>query len=196
MPRQDPRVDAYIANSPDFSQPLLQRIRAAFLAADKDIEETIKWGVPYYVKNGLVGGMAAFKAHVDIGLRHAKSLSDPEKRLGKGSSLAGIQVRKPGDLPARRVLVAYIREVIALNANGTPTKRKPVKVPALPDDLAKALAESPKAMKHFDAFPPSGKRDYIEWIVEAKRATTRAGRIAQAVEWIADGKPRNWKYMK
>lgn len=151
--------------------------------------------MPYYRLNGLVGGMAAFKAHVDIAFRRAKEMRDPEKLFGKGSSMAAIQLRSPKELPAQKTLIAYIREAISLNGKPEP-KRKPVKVPPLPDDLAQAMRGNRKAKTAYDNFPPSQQREYMEWITDAKQAATRERRIAQAIEWLSEGKPRNWKYMK
>lgn len=190
----DPRVDAYIAKAPDFARPMLEKIRAAFLKADKDIEETIKWGMPFYQKNGLVGGMAAFKAHVNIAFSRGKELSDPENLI-QGGSMGGIRIDRDGKLPARKTLIAYIKEAIALNGTAAP-KRKPVKVPDMPEDFATALAKNARAKETFENFAPSHKRDYLEWILEARQAATRERRIAQAVEWLAEGKPRHWKHMK
>lgn len=193
MPTKDPRVDAYIAKAPPFSQPLLEKIRAAFLKADTNMNETIKWGAPWYECNGNVGGMAAFKAHVNMAFNRGKELRDPENLI-KGGSMSGIRINAGEKLPPQTVLVAYIREAIALN--GKPKKKQAVKVPAVPGDLAAALARNSQAKQHFDAFAPSHQRDYLEWILGAKQAATRARRIAHAVEWIAEGKPVNWKYMK
>lgn len=190
----DPRVDAYIAKAPDFARPMLEKIRAAFLKADKDIGETIKWGMPFYQKNGLVGGMAAFKAHVNIAFSRGKELSDPENLI-QGGSMGGIRIDKDGKLPAQKTLIAYIKEAIALNGTAAP-KRRPVKVPDMPEDFATALAKNARAKETFENFAPSHKRDYLEWILEARQAATRERRIAQAVEWLAEGKPRHWKHMK
>ena len=193
MPARDPRVDAYIAKSPDFAKPLLEKVRAAFLKADKGIVETIKWGIPYYECNGLVGGMAAFKAHVTIAFHRGKELSDPEGLI-RGGSMCGIRVDENNALPSQAVLLAYVRQAIALNDK--PLKKKAVKVPAMPEDFGAALSGKPRAKKFFDALAPSHRRDYLEWILGAKQAATRAKRIATAVEWLDDGKSMNWKYEK
>ena len=193
MPARDPRVDAYIAKSPDFAKAALEKTRAAFLKADKGIVETIKWGIPYYECNGLVGGMAAFKAHVTIAFNRGKELTDPEKLI-RGGSMCGIRVDENNKLPSHAVLLAYIRQAIALNEK--PLKKKAVKVPEMPEDFSAALSKKPKARKFLDSLAPSHRRDYLEWILGAKQSATRARRIATAVEWLGEGKSMNWKYEK
>lgn len=194
---RDARVDAYIRKAPEFAQPILEKIRAAWHGACPDINETIKWGIPYFERNGLVGGMAAFKAHVSLGFWKAKQLSDPQGILGEGSSMSARRIRSLDDLPHERILLAYMREAVALNdTERAPQPRKPARTLPLPDDFLKAMQRNRKALATFEAFAPSQRREYIEWVVEAKQAATRERRIAQSVEWLAEGKPRHWKYMK
>lgn len=104
------------------------------------------------------------------------------------------------DLPPRRKFVGYVKKAMKLNEEGVAAPRaarsRPKKPLPMPSDLAKALGRNRKARATFDAFPPSHRREYIEWITEAKREDTRARRVDQAVEWMADGKSRNWKYQK
>ncbi|HEX7030298.1 MAG TPA: YdeI/OmpD-associated family protein [Gammaproteobacteria bacterium] len=197
MPKTDKRVDAYIRRSPEFARPILERLRATWHKACPDIEETIKWGVPYFQHNGLVGGMAAFKAHVGLGFWKAKLLKDPAGILGEGGSMSASRIRSLADLPKEKALIAIIREAVALNGDGgAKRERKPVQVPAMPADFRNCLQANRKAQATFENFPPSQRREYLEWIIEAKQAATRERRIAQAVEWLAEGKPRHWKYMK
>ncbi len=196
MPR-DPRVDAYIESAPDFARPILVRIRAAWHKACPDVQETIKWGAPYFEYNGPLGGMAAFKAHVGLGFWKAGPLGNAAEILGEDSSTSMRRIRSLEELPAEKTLVAYMRKAVALNGeDAAPRTRKPVKVPPLPADFRDALQHSAAARTTFENFPPSQRREYIEWVTEAKQAATRERRIAQAVEWLAEGKPRNWKYMK
>lgn len=200
MPHKDPRVDAYIAKSAAFARPLLKRIRAAWHKADPAIEETIKWGVPYFQKNGLAGSMAAFKAHVSLGFWRTREMSDPHGLLREGSVMSATRLRSIDELPPESVLIEYMREAVALNQEKREKprtrERKPVKVPAVPADFRKALEKKRKVRERFEGFAPSQRKEYIEWIVEAKQAATRDRRIAQAVQWIAEGKPRNWQYMR
>ena len=198
MPSRDPRVDAYIARQADFARPILAYVREAVHEACPDVEETIKWGMPSFLHaGGILGGMAAFKQHASFGYwKHALVVGEGEQRTGMGSygKLASIS-----DLPPRRTLLAHIRKAAKLNEEGvkTPAARKaaPRPLPEAPADLLAALGNNAKARAVFDKFPPSHKRDYVEWITGAKRGDTRSRRVAQAVEWMAEGKPRNWKYM-
>jgi uncharacterized protein YdeI (YjbR/CyaY-like superfamily) len=64
----------------------------------------------------------------------------------------------------------------------------------VPQDLKSALARNAKARAAFEGFSPSHRREYVEWIEDAKRDDTRRKRLATAIEWMGEGKPRNWKY--
>jgi uncharacterized protein YdeI (YjbR/CyaY-like superfamily) len=205
MPKRDPRVDAYIARQADFARPILEHARAAVHEACPEVEETIKWGMPSFVHAGrILAGMAAFKRHASFGYwQHALVVGEggeEEERPREGMGSYG-RLSSVADLPPRRTLLAHIRKAAKLAGEGvkSPAARKattpkpPLKAPA---DLLAALKANPDAKAAFDAFAPSHKRDYIEWITEAKREETRAKRLAQAVEWMAEGKRRHWKYEK
>ncbi|HEX6930335.1 MAG TPA: YdeI/OmpD-associated family protein [Gammaproteobacteria bacterium] len=196
MPKLDKRVDAYIQKSPEFARPVLKKLRATWHKACPDIEETIKWGVPYFTRNGLVGGIAAFKSHVAVAFWKAKQLKDPAGILKEGATLSACRIHGLDDMPREQDLVACIREAVALNEAGKGRReRKPVKVPPLPADFADAMRRDRRAVATFENFPPSEQREYVEWITEANQAATRARRITQAVEWLAEGKRRHWKYL-
>jgi uncharacterized protein YdeI (YjbR/CyaY-like superfamily) len=191
----DPRVDAYIAARAEFARPILEHIRARIHAACPDAVETIKWGMPFFTyRDRPLANMAAFKAHASFGLwdRAALGMSrdaDGMGQFGKIESLA--------DLPSNEEIEAKVRAAVALADSGGPPKRiaKPAKPEAeVPPDLAEALAGDAVAHATFTAFPPGARRDYCDWITEAKRPETRAKRIAEAVEWMREGKRRNWKY--
>jgi len=200
MSRKSPEVDAYIENAPEYARPVLKRLRRVFLRASPRIEETIKWGTPHYVHQGIVAGMAAFKRHVAFGFWRAPEMEDPERLFGGEPKASPFRVKATSvaDLPSDAVLLAYAREAVALNEQGAPRRKpaapRPRKEVAVPADLKAALARSKKARAAFDAFPPSHRREYVEWIEEAKREETRARRLAQAVAWMAEGKSRNWQY--
>lgn len=195
MPR-DPRIDAYIDHAAPFAQPILTYARELVHQACPEVEETIKWGMPTFVyAGGILCGMAAFKLHASFGFwKHALVVGEGEPRDGMGSfgKLTAV-----GDLPPKRTLLAQIRRAVKLNEDGVKSparKATPKPPPTLPDTLAAALKKNKAAQAVFDAFSPSCKREYIEWIVEAKREDTRSKRVVQAVEWMAEGKRRNWKY--
>ncbi len=192
----------YIAAAPVFARPILQHIRAQFHKACPTIEETIKWGCPHFEHAGLVGGMAAFKNHVTLSFWRGMELRDSHglfSDVGR-SQMTALKLRTMKDLPSQRILVSYIKEAVALNAaSRKPSVRTPRKTRAhraIPQDLAAALARNKTARATFEAFSPSHCNEYIDWITEAKRDDTRARRIATALEWLAAGKPRNWKYSK
>lgn len=198
MGRRDPRIDAYIAKAAPFAQPILQRIRDVVHEACPEVEETMKWSMPTFVyAGGILAGMAAFKQHASFGYwKHALVMGEDAQRDGMGSygKMATLK-----DVPSKRRLVADIRRAMQLNEAGvkTPGPRKtaaPKPPPETPPDLLAALAKNRKARTTFEALAPSHRREYVEWITEARRDETRARRLAQTVEWLAEGKRRNWKY--
>ena len=199
MPTTDPRVDAYIAAAPEFARPILEKARAIVHEACPQVEETMKWSMPTFVyAGGILCGMAAFKQHATFGFwKHALVMGEGGERTGMGSFGKMTSVR---DLPPKKELVALVRKAMALDEGGVTTPRArsrsaprpPAEVPA---DLSDALRGNTAARATFERFPPSHRREYIEWIEDAKRDDTRRKRLAQTIEWLAEGKPRNWKYM-
>ncbi len=204
MPDESKRVDDYIARAAPFARPILERIRKVVHRACPEIEERIKWGVPSFEKDGLVCGVAAFKAHATFGFWRGAELDDPDGIL-RGKEKASFMAEKLTDvsqLPPDEVLADYVRCAVELNARraqepkkaGSPKekpKRPEAKVPA---DLAAALKRNARARTNFGKFSPSNRREYVTWITEAKREETRLRRLAQAIEWMEAGKPRDWKY--
>lgn len=200
MGKRDSRVDVYIAKSAEFARPILTHLRELIHAACPDAEEAIKWGMPSFLHHGrILCGIAAFKQHCALGFWHGRGLVGNEERRDDAMGQFG-RIASLGDLPSKKVLSGYVKQAMKLSdqrAVAPPQPRKPPKpAPATPDDLAAALKKNSKAAATFAAFSPSCKREYVEWIVEAKREETRAKRIAEAVEWMAEGKQRNWKYQK
>lgn len=201
MAHYDPRIDAYIAKPADFAKPMLQRLRDIVHDACPDVEETLKWGMPsFQYAGGILCGMAAFKQHVSFGFWKHALVMDNAERDGMGSFG---KITRPSDLPPKRELMVLIRKAMRLNeqaakAPSTGTRKAAAPKPALKalEDLLAALKKKRNASAAFAAFSPSQQREYAEWVGEAKREETRLRRIGQAVEWIAEGKPRHWKYMK
>jgi uncharacterized protein YdeI (YjbR/CyaY-like superfamily) len=195
MGKHDPRVDTYIAKSPDFAKPILTHLRQLVHDAVPGVEETMKWSAPHFDYKGVLAGMAAFKKHVNFILWKASLVIGPKGNQA-GSPLRNIA--SLSDLPPDKTLAGWIREAAALNDKGVknPTRGKAKKPFVLPSELKKALAKNKKAAAAFEAFPPSHKREYAEWVAEAKAADTRDRRVATAIEWIAEGKSRNWKYQR
>lgn len=194
---REPKVDAYVAKAAPFARPILATLRDVVHAACRDVEEHIKWGVPHFVyRGGNLCHMAAFKAHCAFGFWRGKEIEGLPADVDGGAMSAFGRIGSLDDLPPRRELTRWIRAAMKLNDAGTPVRGPRVVRAALPmpDDFAAALASTPKARAAFDGFTPGAQRDYVEWITEAKREATRASRIVTAIEWIADGKDRHWKY--
>jgi uncharacterized protein YdeI (YjbR/CyaY-like superfamily) len=196
MAATDPRIDAYIAAQADFARPILEHLRRLVREAAPEAEETIKWGMPHFTLGGrILAGMAAFKAHATFGLPQAKEAIGETGRerdaMGQFGRLASI-----ADLPGEAELKALIRRAADAAAAGPALRPKKAPKPEapVPDALAAALRANPAAQATFDGFPPGCRREYCEWVAEAKRPETQAKRVAQAVEWMAEGKRRNWKY--
>jgi len=201
MGQYDPRVDAFIAKSGDFAKPILIHIREVVHKASPLITETIKWGMPFFDYKGPVCVMASFKQHCAFGFWKASRLNDPEGLL-KGSdkeASAGSfgRLNRMEDLPSDEALIGFIHQMIAINESGVKETKKPSAPKpelSIPGDFDKLLREDLVAMGNYEKFSPSCKREYLEWFAEAKSDSTREKRIQQALEWIGEGKTRNWKY--
>ena len=198
MGQRDPRVDAYIAKSAEFARPILMHLRDTIHAGCPDAEEAIKWGMPAFLYSGrILCGIAAFKQHCALGFWGGRGLIGNEERRDDAMGQFG-RIASLNELPSEKVLIGYVKQAMKRGderaAAGPKPKKPPKPAPPAPDDLVAALKKNKKAQAIFDAFSASCKREYIEWIVEAKREATRASRIDQAVEWMAEGKQRTWKY--
>ena len=194
MPKKDSRIDAYIAKAQPFAQPILKHLRAVVHEACPECTETIKWGMPAFDYKGAFVGMAAFKQHAAFNFWKHKQLigARPAEGMGSFGRLTSVK-----DLPAKSRLLALVKKAKQLNDEGTPSPmagRKPRAALPTPPFLQKALAKNAKAQKQFESFPPGKRRDYIEWLTEAKTEETRQRRLDTALAWIAQGKSRNWKY--
>lgn len=202
MKHTSAEVDRYIENAAPFAQPILRRIRAAFHKAEPEIEEVMKWRMPHFDYKGPVGQMAAFKQHVVFSFWKAKLMDDPHGILAvmaENASMGGGRITDLAQLPSEKILVEYIRQAVKLNEEGVKVHRAPRRnlgEAEVPPELASALRKSKDAQKHFKDFSAGQRREYCEWIGEAKTDATRDKRLTQAIEWIAEGKPRNWKYMR
>jgi uncharacterized protein YdeI (YjbR/CyaY-like superfamily) len=200
----NPKVDSYIAKSQPFAQPILTHIRELAHKACPEVEEQIKWSMPFFTLRGVIlGHMAAFKQHCAIGLWGPEMNAilneaglHSENGMGSLGKITGLK-----DLPADKKMLGYYRQASELILSGQRTKslertaKSTKPAPEVPTELAAALKKNKAAAKVFAGFSPSCKREYVDWIVEAKRAETKEKRVAQAIEWIAEGKQRNWKYL-
>lgn len=205
MPTTSPRVDAYIAAAAPFAQPILEHLRSIIHQAAPDVEEAIKWSMPFFVYRGIIiGNMAAFKQHASFGLwggsMMAEHLAEAGITLEKGMGTFG-RLTSIADLPTRPKLLKLVKSAAKLIDEGTRTTSVPPRPrlarrpdPEVPEALAAALATSKAAAQHFAAMAPSCRREYCDWITSAKRDETRTRRLSTAVEWLAEGKKRNWQH--
>jgi uncharacterized protein YdeI (YjbR/CyaY-like superfamily) len=196
MAHRDAAVDAYIRRAPSFAKPVLEQVRKTVHAACPDVEEAMKWKMPFFSFEGPLCAVAAFKSHCRVAFWKSALLR-------KGSNAAALKrltrISSPSDLPSRAALTALVRAAAKLNEHGV-TAKAPKEtretVTKTPDALAAALKKNPRAKKAWDAFAPSHRKEYAAWIAEAKQDATRTRRVEQAMAWMAEGKSRNWKYQR
>jgi len=202
MQQYDDRVDAYIEKATPFAQPILKHIRQVFHGASPLITETMKWSMPFFEYKGPVGMMASFKQHLGFGFWKSSRLNDPNNYLkedgDEGAAGSFGRIEKMEDLPPDEAIIDFILQLIALNESGV---KEPKKAPAatkaelpMPDDFKELLSTNAIAVGYFEGFSPSKKREYLEWFAEAKSEATRQKRMAEALQWIGEGKSRHWKY--
>ncbi|NUP96748.1 MAG: YdeI/OmpD-associated family protein [Planctomycetaceae bacterium] len=197
---RNPKVDAYIAKAAPFARPILSAIRERVLGSGVELEETLKWNSPSWTHGGkLLCGMAAFKAHCVFGFWHKDMQAEIEAAGKSKVGVGGIhreRLVELGEVPSASAMKKLMKKAVELALSDKPALKRsgPKPEAAVPEDLARALARNKAAAAQFKAFTPGKRREYIEWITEAKREATRLARLEQALEWIAEGKPRNWKY--
>jgi hypothetical protein len=199
MPSKDTRIDAYIAKSADFAKPILKHIRKLVHASCPQVEEKMKWSFPHFDCKGMLCSMAAFKGHCSFGFWKGELIlgQGPGGADGEGMGHFG-RLTAVSDLPGDKVLLGYIQKAVKLNEAGV---KKPVaprpearKQLVVPDYFTAALKKNKKALAAFEGFSNSHKKEYVEWITEAKQEEARARRLQTALQWLAEGKSRNWKY--
>lgn len=202
MPATDKRIDAYIKKAAPFAQPVLKHLRALVHKACPEVTETMKWSFPHFEYKGILCSMAGFKQHCSFGFWKATLMKDDKnllKQVGNTDMARFDKISSMDDLPSGKILIAYIREAVRLNEEEIklPPKPKPTtkKELPVPEVLAAALRKNKKAATTFENFPPGQRKEYIVWINEAKSGETRDKRVATAIEWMAEGKIRNWKYL-
>lgn len=201
MGSRDKRIDTYIAKSADFARPILRQIRKTVHQACPDVEETMKWSFPHFTHKGMLCSMAAFKEHAVFGFWRQKLMKDPNDIFQNPKSAMGSlgRLTSVSDLPSENILLSYIKEAVRLNESGAKVvqKRKfPKKPLRTPEYFRKALAKNKRALDTFTGFSPSDKREYLEWVIEAKTDETRKKRLATTITWLVQGKERNWKYVR
>jgi len=198
MPTIDPRIDAYIEKAGDFAKPVLRHVRALVHETCPDVKETLKWSMPSFEYKGILCGFASFKEHCTFGfwkqsLMETDEFSKTRTAMGSFGRLTSLK-----DLPSDTVMKKLIKQAMKLNDDGVkvvkPKHEKNELV--VPQVLFEALAKNEKGAETFDNFPPGCKREYAEWIADAKSDATRDKRVASTIEWLSEGKRRNWKYEK
>ena len=198
MPKQDPRIDTYIAEAAEFAKPILRHIRQLVHRGCPDVEETLKWGMPSFLHHGILCGMAAFKHHCTFGFWKGSLIvgadgKTQEQAMGQFGRLTSLD-----QLPSDKIILGYIKEAIRLNEEGVKVPRraqsKVKKEMIVPEYFLAALKKNKKAWATFAAFSYSHKKEYVEWITEAKAEETRQRRIKTALERLSKGKARHWKY--
>jgi len=199
MGKKTKQVDAYIAKSPVWAQPILTSLRATVHEACPEVEEELKWSAPAFMYHGIMCGMVAFKNHCAFHFWKGDLVMGEREPRGEGAAVQFGKFTSVKDLPSKKELHKYIKKAMEVNESGAtlPTRStKPKPVLAMRGEAMTAIRKNKKALTTYEKFSPSHQREYIEWILDAKTDDTRNRRIAQAVEWMAEGKPRNWKYMR
>jgi uncharacterized protein YdeI (YjbR/CyaY-like superfamily) len=197
MGKRDPRIDAYITKAGDFAKPILKHLRELVHSACPDVEETMKWSHPHFVRKGILCNMAAFKQH--CAFRFWKNSLVVGKAQGEEGAVSRFRrITALSDLPSDRILIGYIKKAVQLDEEGIkpsprsrPTEKKEL---IMPDDFRETLAKNKKAQATFENFSYSHKKEYLDWISEARKAETRQRRIETALRQMGEGKSRDWKY--
>ncbi|WP_160710899.1 YdeI/OmpD-associated family protein [Chitinophaga solisilvae] len=207
MKHTDPRTDAYISTSAPFAQPILAHLRELIHKNCPEVTETIKWGMPYFTYQGTnLCSFAAFKQHCAFIFWKGKEMEDTDNIFKRGEDEKAMghlgKIEKLKDLPADKIMGKYIKAAAILNespakaANKEKITATPKRELEIPDYFLAALKKNKQALAIFNAFSYSNKKEYVEWVTGAKTATTREERLNTAVAWMAEGKIRNWKYVK
>lgn len=197
MGTRDKRVDAYIAKSAAFAQPIMKQLREIIHEGCPEVTETLKWGMPAFEYKGIIAGFAAFKEHAAFNLWKAKLIIPDAERMEKNAMGIFGRIRSMKDLPPRKTLVSYLRKAKDLNDAGVklerarPQRGQTIEAPAF---MLAAIKKNKKALATWQEFTYSKRKDYIEWVTEAKSADTRERRLETTVEWLSEGKARHWKY--
>lgn len=202
MPSYNKSIDAYIEKSADFAKPILNHLRELVHNTCPDVEEKMKWSMPFFDYRGeMMCNMASFKQHCVFGFWKGAIMKDPILRETAASEVAmghlG-KIRSLKDLPPDKKLVGWIKEAMRLNEDGIKLPPKPknsqINEIIVPGYFADAIAKNKAASKFWNAFSPGKRKEYVGWITEAKTEITRNKRMETAIEWIAEGKSRNWQY--
>lgn len=195
MGTREKRVDAYIEKSAEFARPILRHLRELVHDACPEVQEEMKWSFPHFTYKGMFASMASFKEHCAFGFWKGEQVVGTDAKAKEAMGSFG-RITALADLPSKKTLIAYLKKAKQLNDDGVKavrrkTEKKPLVIPA---ELTRALKTNKKARECYEGFSPSQQREYADWIAEAKTDATRERRLATALEWLAEGKTRHWKY--
>jgi uncharacterized protein YdeI (YjbR/CyaY-like superfamily) len=200
MGTRDARVDGYIAKAADFAQPILHHLRELVHATCPGVEETMKWSFPHFMYHGILCSMASFKEHCAFGFWNGALIVGAAGESAVPAMGQFGRITWLGDLPSKKAITGYLKQAMMLNEAGIkpPARSKPARKKNLPvpEEMTRALQRNRKARETYEGFSPSRRREYVEWISEARGEETRRKRLETAIAWMAEGKPRFWKYMK
>ena len=204
MGKKIKEIDEYIAKSQDFAKPILKKLRAIVHQGCPYVEEKIKWGFPHFDYKGVMCSMASFKMHSSFFFWKHAYMQDKNNLFvtGENSGMGNFgKLTSVKDLPSDEILIEYLKEAVKLNDAGVKIKKPPKpaaerKELVIPDYLIKAFSRNKKAAATFTDFSYSNKKEYVDWITSAKTEATRINRLETALDWLAEGKPRNWKHLK
>lgn len=198
--KTDPRVDEYIANAADFAKPILTHVREVIHKASPEITESAKWGMPHFEYHGVICSMAAFKQHCAFGFWKESLIPGMTKYVKEKEAMGQWgRITAVEGLPPDKDIIKFVHAAMELNEKGIKVAKKAPtidKTLTVPDYFTKTLAKNKKAQAVFEKFSYSAKKEYVEWLTDAKTEETRQKRLETAIEWIAEGKPRMWKYIK
>jgi uncharacterized protein YdeI (YjbR/CyaY-like superfamily) len=199
LAKRDPRVDDYIEKSAEFARPILKHLRRVVHLGCPQVQEMIKWSCPHFDYKGIMCGMAAFKHHYAFGFWKGKLIFESGEHAKREAMRHLGRIPSLSDLPAEKILIDYVRKAAQLNETGvrSPVRSKtkketPLKIPKY---FSAALKQNHEARTTFEDFSPTNQREYVQWVGEAKRDQTRDQRLKTSILCLAEGKPRNWKYM-
>ena len=197
--QKDPRIDAYIGKAAPFARAILQHVRKLIHKACPEVQETMKWSMPHFEYHGIMIGMAAFKEHCSVGFWKGELILGKPAGSDGGMGHFG-KIKSVRDLPPDKQFIEYVRKAAALNEQGVkkPADLKPKPRPrdlTIPEYFREALRKNKKAATTFEGFSYTNKKEYVDWLTEAKREETRSQRLKTSIGWLAEGKPRNWKYL-
>jgi len=189
------KISAYIEKANDEQKEILNRLRVFFLQEEFSITEDWKWGAPNYNSKGMICWLAYFKNHVGVNFFKGSLIEDlhgmyDEACMDKGNRQ--IKFRSVTDVVEIK-LKHYLYEAIKLNKEETKVQAKKIST-YIPVDLAEAFLSHPKAKAFFESLAAGYKRDYVEWITTSKQEKTRLKRLTTTIEWLSEGKKKNWKY--